>query len=293
MSRYLITGGTGFVGCHLASSLQEDGHEVIITGKIGENSYTSLVVGFDFDKLPWSDLGPIDCLFHLAAITDTTVTDADAMLRTNTRAAETLFGQAIAHGVKQIVYASSCAVYGDGPTPFREDQAPKPLNVYAQSKLLLDQQLWRIAGLQTPIIGLRFSNVYGQGEWHKGTSASMVSRILWQMLDKKRPKLFASGEQKRDWVYVADVVRALKLAGSSGRSGIYNVGSGQSVSFNDVVKTWEWFLRFNLEPEYMPNPHEGAYQSLTSVDIGKAERDLGYRPEYQLFDGMAHYLEGR
>lgn len=284
--KILVTGGTGFIGNSLAAELLRLGHEVYCTGAEGENLAAGTCVGYDFDALDWT-FGPIEVLFHQAAITDTLVHDRAAMMGVNLDASLRLFHQAMNNGCRKIVYASSCAVYGDCTPPFTEYGPTRPLNVYAESKLQLDALS---QNLSIPAVGLRYSNVYGPGEFHKGHSASMVYQLTKQILEGRRPRLFEFGEQSRDFVYVKDVVRANLLAATSDALGVFNVGSGVATSFNDVVAAIGEALGRPLEPEYFPNPHSDYYQNQTCCDLSRSREYLGYEPAWGIREGIKDYL---
>lgn len=273
----LLTGSTGFIGGHLGRELTRLGHAVTLVPD------------------PFYDYQPdqaFDVLFHQAAITDPQSTDRLMMIRRNQWDAKMLFKRVIERGVKRIVYASSAAVYGAGPVPQREDQPVQPLTPYALSKAMLDDQAAELsAKTNVPIVGLRYSNVYGPGEHHKGPNASVVYQLVQQMKSGQRPRLFEHGEQSRDWVSVHDVVQANVLAMGEGvPSGVYNVGSGRAVSFNDVVKWINRLLGTDLAAEYVPNPYQATYQDRTCLDLEKSAAVLGYAPLVTLRDGVKELL---
>jgi ADP-L-glycero-D-manno-heptose 6-epimerase len=287
--RIIVTGGTGFLGSNLVKNLLVSGHDVVTTGREKENRNKANLICYDFNDIPWEFYKDLDCLFHYAACTDTTITDEDYLFNVNTYKPIELFKRAIDNGCKRIIYASSASVYGDIEPPFREDGDTKPLNSYAKSKLCLDKEVEKLAKGVT-IIGLRYTNVYGSGERHKKRSASMISRIFWQMKYNKRPHLFRDGEQKRDWVYIKDVMEANMAALTLGNSGVYNIGSGVGVSFNKLVKIWNELLGKKIKSRYIENPYKGKYQDITVADISKAGRYLLYQPHFQVEVGMKDYL---
>ena len=196
-----------------------------------------------------------------------------------------------------VVYASSAATYGIGSTIMREDQPASPANVYAFSKVQLDN-LARISARQQPswkIVGVRYFNVYGPREAHKKAAASMIYQLYLQMKAGKRPRVFQAGEQKRDFIYVKDVVRLTMDALAAPQSGVYNCGSGQAFSFNEVIAELNRNLGTNLPPDYFENPYS-FYQPHTESDLTLARNDLKYSPEYSPAAGIADYvaiLEGR
>lgn len=293
--RVLVTGGTGFIGSNLALKLQERGDEVLITGTDGEQDlpqFQGRVFPRDFSRLDWKALGPIDIVFHQAAINDTTLMDRAEMFRVNVDGSLALFREAVAHGCRRIVYASSCAVYGDLPAPYREEGPFRPLNPYAESKVVLDAHALAFARLhpEVTIVGLRYSNVYGPGESHKGKRATMITQFAGQML-RGNPKLFQWGEQKRDYVYVEDVVRANLLAGEARENCIVNCGSGTATTFNKLVEILNEVLGTKRVPEYIENPYAAQYQNHTECDMTRTKELLGLVPQTDIRSGIRRYFE--
>lgn len=291
--RALVTGGTGFIGSNLALKLKELGHDTWITGTTGEQDipeFRGRVLPQEFWQLDWKPLGPIDVVFHQAAITDTRVLDRAEMFRVNVESALELFTQAAAHGCKRIVYASSCALYGDVPPPFREEGPFRPLNPYGESKLALDERAMAFAREHAgvTVVGLRYSNVYGPREAHKGPMASMIFQLAQQMR-KGNPRIFKWGEQKRDYVWIDDVVHANLLATEAAASGIYNCGSGMATSFNEVIAALNDVLSLQRAPEYIVNPFRGRYQGFTQCDMTRARERLGFVPRTAFRDGIRAY----
>jgi ADP-L-glycero-D-manno-heptose 6-epimerase len=288
-----VTGGTGFIGSNLVKKLHEQGHEITVTGSDAEQDVGKFVKKYlqpGLLGINWSAIGQIDVLYHEAAINDTTLNDRDEMLRANLSASMELFEQAVENGCKKIVYASSTAVYGNAPAPFKEDGLITPLNVYGESKKMLDEFATDFASQNTGItvVGLRYCNVYGPGEQHKGKRASMISQLAQQM-KKGNPKLFKFGEQKRDWIYVDDVVRANLLAAEAKESCIVNCGSGSATSFNEIVKILNEVMGVERVAEYIDNPFADKYQDFTYCDMSKAAEKIGFKPEYDIKKGINHY----
>jgi ADP-L-glycero-D-manno-heptose 6-epimerase len=140
------------------------------------------------------------------------------------------------------------------------------------------------------IIGLRYFNVYGPREAHKGVPASMVYHLSKQMKAGQRPRIFKHGEQKRDFVYVKDIVQGSVLALGAKQSGIYNLGSGQARSFNELIDVLNKSLETNLRPDYIDNPH-AHYQNFTQADLSRVRGAIGYEPEYPLEAGVKDYMQ--
>lgn len=292
--RILVTGGTGFIGSNLAKELLLQRHEVFVTGldEEREPSYPPAKnLGYDFASLDWERIGKVDALFHEAAINETTLLDRDQMLKVNLYDSQKLFRDAAHAGCTRIVYASSTAVYGNGPVPYREGQELQPLNPYAESKAALDRWAMEFAKEQeVKIVGLRYCNVYGPGERRKGERATMIYQLARQM-KAGRPRIFKWGEQKRDYIYVKDVVRANILALRAKESCIVNCGFGQATSFNDIIKILNAELGLEREPEYIDNPYAARYQNFTQCDMSLAKKKLGFVPEFDIGRGIKDYYE--
>jgi ADP-L-glycero-D-manno-heptose 6-epimerase len=304
----LITGGAGFIGSNLALKLQKDypNSKILILDDFSSANFKNLkgfkgiVYSCDVstDELFFKveDFKP-DVIFHLASITDTTVTDQEYMMRRNVDGFKNILEFAY-DNESIVVYASSASVYGNVKehVPLKEDREKSPENVYAFSKYIMDnlaQEFSDKTGLK--IVGVRYFNVYGQREAHKGKFASMIYQLYLQMKQGNRPRIFKWGEQKRDFVYVKDAVDATILAAKAPKSTVYNVGSGEATSFNDVIKYLNQALGTNLEPEYFDCPYD-FYQEYTQADMTKIKEELGFVPRYSIQRGIKEYvdiLEGR
>ncbi len=306
--RILITGGAGFIGSNVAFALQErypqaslyvlddfsSGHFKNLIGFKGQ------VITADIkERGTWEELRyrfAFDVIFHKAAITDTTVSDQYLMMRTNADSFRYILELALEWGAK-VIYASSAGVYGNTPAPMREDTGLEPENVYGFSKLSMDYiaQEYTQRYPELKVIGFRYFNVYGRGESYKGKTASMIYQLYLQMKAGKRPRLFKWGEQRRDFVYIEDVVQANLLALEKDVSGIFNIGTGEARSFNEIVEILNRELSTNYEPDYFDCPYE-FYQEFTQADISRAKVELGYGPQFSLEEGIKDYirhLEGR
>jgi ADP-L-glycero-D-manno-heptose 6-epimerase len=307
MRNILVTGGAGFIGSSLTLALQErypDAQIVVVDDfRSGDfrnlNGYRGELVAADISRLDWSAQFKdrvFDAIFHEASITDTTVQDQYVQVHDNVEGFRRLLEFAGQNNTP-VVYASSAATYGISSTVMREDQTPAPANIYAFSKVHLDN-LARLYSRRHPswrIVGARYFNVYGPREAHKQAAASMIYQLYTQMKIGQRPRVFKFGEQKRDFVYVKDVVAFTIRALTAPRSTVYNCGSGQAFSFNQVIATLNQALGTNLEPDYFDNPY-GFYQPYTEADLTLSRKELNYNPEYPPARGIAEYvaiLEGK
>lgn len=316
--RVLVTGGTGFVGSNLALALAEKGYEVIATDKErrdtllnfqGKQVIKPLENLVDQSTTYWdSFIGPIDILFHQAAITDTYVADRKEMFRVNLHLSMDLFQKAIEKGCKRIVYASSTAVYGDAKAPYKESVTKEsPLNVYGASKMALDQ--W-VSGFiknhpEVTIAGLRYCNIYGPREAHKGQlkiksdegeifeMASMIYQLAQQISAGKNPRIFKYGEQKRDFIHINDVIAANLLASQAKESYVVNCGSGKATTFNEIVSILNKVLGTNKKTEYfdIPESIKKGYQEYTQCDMSLAKAKIGFEPKFDIESGIKAYFE--
>ena len=304
--KILVTGGNGFVGQNLVKRLLNDNHQVTITATSKTNLDVHRTLFSTMEGINWRYVYDQDIVFHQMANNDTRCMDAEEMFRANLIGPVKLFTKAASGGCKKFIYASTTAVYGNSPAPYTEETILQPLNPYAESKLKFDEFAKNFAKENNVlVVGLRYCNVYGPGEEHKGKMMSQVGQILRTMLAKKSPILFKYGEQKRDWCYVKDIVDANMLATNAKESGIYNIGSSNSWTFNEIVQIadkaictkqgiktdggypWrEWG-----SASYIECPFPESYQSHTECDITKARNGFGYNPKYDLKAGIEAYLE--
>jgi ADP-L-glycero-D-manno-heptose 6-epimerase len=307
MRSILVTGGAGFIGSNLTLRLQELYPEarIVVVDDFRSGDFKNLrgfrgdFVAADISRLDWAEQfkeRTFDAIFHEASITDTTVHDQFLQVHDNVEGFRRLLQFASAEQTP-VVYASSAATYGIGSGAMREDQPPAPANVYAFSKVQLDNLARECAQRQSgwKIVGLRYFNVYGPREAHKKAAASMIYQLYLQMKAGKRPRVFKFGEQKRDFIYVKDVVKMTIAALGAPKSGVYNCGSGEPFSFNGVIAELNRSLGTNLEPDYFDNPYS-FYQPHTEADLTAAQNDLKYSPDYPPAKGIGDYvafLEGR
>lgn len=296
--KYLVTGGAGFIGSNIAKTLEAQGHEVTVLDDFSKNGNFKNLIGFKGDVIT-ADLFEymphdmyFDAIFHEAAITDTTVMDQKAMMEQNVEAFKNLLAFAAENDIKKVIYASSAATYGNGPVPNVETQPTHPENVYGFSKVIMDNVARQFAedNNDMTIIGLRYFNVYGPGEYYKGKMASMVYQLYNQMKEGKRPRVFKFGEQQRDFVYVKDIVKINLCALNNGKeTGVYNAATGIPRDYNAIINCLNKELGTNLEPDYIDNPYP-FFQLKTQADMTLSKEKLGFEPDYSLEAGIADYV---
>src|SRR3984957_15970229 len=297
----VITGGAGFVGSNLVHEMARryPDADLTVVDDFRSGSFKNLE-GFKGDEVA-GDLaqhkhkhyfgGPkIDLVFHLASITDTTDHNQFRQVHDNVESWRNLLNYFEGRKTR-IVYASSAATYGIAAGINKVDQEPKPANVYAFSKVQLDNLARRFAR-ENPaqiVVGLRYFNVYGPREAHKGAASSMILQLAQQMRRGQAPRIFKNGEHIRDFVYVKDIVNCTILAAKARVSGVYNAGSGVPRSFNDIVANLNRVLKTELPPFYIDNPH-AHYQPHTEADLTATTTALKYKPKYTLETGIDDYF---
>ena len=297
-----MTGGAGFIGSNLVLELQEQFPiarlTVIDDFRSGDfknlAGYRGDFVAADMATLDWErQFGDekFDGIFHMASITDTTDHNQFRQTHDNVESFRRLLRFARRNKTR-VVYASSAATYGNATSASSESSSAAPSNVYAFSKAIMDNLARRAATEHEDwvIVGLRFFNVYGPREAHKGVPASMIYHLSRQMTAGQRPRIFKHGEQQRDFVYVNDIVQGCIRGFEALKSGIYNLGSGRARSFNDLVQILNNTLGTNFEPEYIDNPH-AHYQNFTQADLTKVREALGYEPRFSFEEGVADYMK--
>ena len=301
MSKVVVTGGAGFIGSNLAEELVEQGNNVIIvddlsTGKVSninpilQNGKTDFING-NITSLPLLQeaFSGADYVFHQAAIPSVprSVKDPEASNNANINGTLNVLIAARDNNVKKVVYASSSSVYGDTPTlPKTEDMVPNPLSPYAVTKLtgeLYCQVFNDIYGLKT--VCLRYFNVFGPRQDPHSAYAAVIPLFINLVLEGKSPVIFGDGEQTRDFSYVRDVVKANIQAAESQATGIYNLGSSQRITINELVNLiLELAKKPDIKAVYQePRPGDIVH-SLS--DISKAKAAFGYNPAYSFKQGL-------
>lgn len=311
----IVTGGAGFIGSNIVAGLNAQGETDIVVvddltnGKQFYNIVDLKIADYldrhDFlDRILSGDFPHhgIRAIFHEGACSSTTEWDGEFMMRNNYEYSKHLLHFCAKHNIP-FIYASSAAVYG-GNMEFAEDpKHESPLNVYGYSKILFDnyvRRLWKENKLPNQVVGLRYFNVYGPREAHKGSMSSVAFHLNNQIKANNEVKLFAGtdgyadGEQRRDFIFIDDVVNVnLWFWKNPEVSGIFNVGTGRSQPFNDVARSVIAWHGNKGKLTYIPFPDhlKGAYQSYTQADIS-ALRKAGYKGEFHTVEeGVKKYLD--
>jgi ADP-L-glycero-D-manno-heptose 6-epimerase len=299
----IVTGGAGFIGSNLIEALNARGDtEILVVDRSPDSRnlanlrISEFMQPDEFRRALERDALPprIEAIFHQGACADTTCDDRAYMMDNNFTFSKEVLHFALARRIP-LVYASSAAVYGASTAFAPSPENERPLNLYGVSKLAFDNHVREVAASSESVVaGLRYFNVYGPRESHKGRMASMVYQLYRQLKASGRARLFAGtdgyadGEQRRDFVFAGDVVRVNLALALGSRSGIFNVGTGQSRSFNEVANTIVTRIGTGAI-EYVPFPENlsGRYQSFTQADLSGL-RDAGYSEKFSsLEDGIA------
>ena len=309
----LITGGAGFIGSNLAFYFQENfsnskivifdsfrNNETSPNGNLTSFGHYKNLIGFEGNvicgninnksDLALLDKFKFDFIFHHAAISDTREYNQEIVMKTNVNSFYDLLKIAKKNNAIMI-YASSAATYGSLPSPQTVGKE-SPENPYGFSKYLMDQIAYQYSNdnPKMVIVGLRFFNVYGRREFYKGKTSSMIMQLGHQILDGKAPRLFEKSDQiYRDFIYIDDVLQAIIKACNSKKNGVYNVGTGVSRSFLDIVRILQKNLKTNYEVNYFSNPYVG-YQMNTQANIKETKINLNFKPLFNLEDGIKDYL---
>lgn len=306
----IVTGGAGFIGSCIVKELNKRGISDIMIVELKANLKHPNLKSIKYKKIvdkdsfisSFNSIKNADLIIHMGACTSTTETDADYLMENNFNFSKKIFDWCVKNKCR-LIYASSAAVYGDGSLGYDDSMTEelKPLNMYGETKRLFDQYVLSSKEKPPQWAGLRFFNVYGPNEYHKGSMASVVFHSFNQIKKEGKVKLFKShkegfrdGEQKRDFVYVKDAVSVtLFMAGNKAINGIFNVGTGKARTFYDLAKSAFNSLDMIPKVEYisMPSGLAEKYQYFTEAKIDKL-RKAGYKKEFfSLEKGVKDYVK--
>ncbi|MFN5670678.1 ADP-glyceromanno-heptose 6-epimerase [Bradyrhizobium sp.] len=316
---FLVTGGAGFIGSNVVAALNDAGRsDVAVCDILGQDGkWRNLAKRQLADVVPQAEIGDwlkgrrLTAVIHLGAISETTATDGDLVIETNFRLSMRLLDWCTANATP-FIYASSAATYGDGEQGFDDDASVealkrlRPMNLYGWSKQLFDLAVAERAAKGKPLppqwAGLKFFNVFGPNEYHKGPMMSVLARRFDDIKAGRVVQLFkshregiADGDQRRDFIYVDDVVRVIIwLIATPQVSGLFNVGTGKARSFRDLIVSAYGALGREPNIEYvdMPEQIRGSYQYFTESVVDRLAR-AGYNGGFtRLEDAVGAYVNG-
>ena len=311
----IVTGGAGFIGSAIIAELNKRGYEnILVVDLLGKDEkwknlrklkFSDYLEADDFsdmiadDSIEWQ----VEAIIHMGACSDTTESDCSYLVKNNYEFSKLLANWAVELETR-FIYASSAATYGDGELGFVDNEDAigtlKPLNMYGYSKQMFD--LWiKRQGLLDRMVGIKFFNVFGPNEYHKGNMRSFIHKAFGQIKETGKVSLFkshhpdyADGQQLRDFVYIKDAVdMTLYFLERMDVSGIYNVGTGNARSWNDLVRAT--YAAMGVEPDIsyvdMPETLRDKYQYFTQADITKI-RNAGYdKPTTSLEESIKDYVQ--
>jgi ADP-L-glycero-D-manno-heptose 6-epimerase len=317
---FLVTGGAGFIGSNVVASLNEAGaSDIVVNDLLGQDEakWRNLAKRQVADLVPpaelmgWLDGRKLDAVIHMGAISDTTATDGDLVMENNFRLSLRLLDWCTATRTP-FIYASSAATYGDGSAGFDDHwslealRKLRPMNLYGWSKHLFDlavvDRFVKKEQLPPHWVGLKFFNVYGPNEYHKGHMASVLAKVFDEAKAGKPVRLFKShrdgiedGDQRRDFIYVDDAIAVLRwLLDATSVSGIFNVGTGNAESFRDMIGAVFKALGRPANIEYieMPDAIRGQYQYFTQSTVENLRR-AGYNAGFTPLEAaVSQYVTG-
>lgn len=311
----IVTGGAGFIGSNLVKLLNERGHkDIIVVDDLEDGTKFKNIVDLDiYDYMDKDDFleriksndnfldwGKIEGIFHEGACSSTTEWNGKYIMKVNYEYTKALFHYCIARQIP-FIYASSAATYGGRTSDFIEDREYEcPLNVYGYTKFLFDEYMRKfLPKLTSPVIGLKYFNVYGPRESHKGSMASVAFHLNNQVLRGENPKLFEgtdgypNGGHMRDFVYVEDVCKVnLWFLEHKAPSGVYNCGTGRAEPFLNIAKAvLDYHKKGQIEFIPFPEHLRGRYQSFTQADLTKL-RAAGCDVQFKsVAEGVAEYMK--
>ena len=304
MASYLVTGGAGFIGSHLAEELLRRGHRVRVVDSLitGKRANLAAIPAAEFVEGDLADAdvaakatAGMDYVLHQAAIPSVprSVDDPATTNRANITATLNILVAARAAGVKRLVYAGSSAAYGDTPTlPKHEEMPTRPLSPYALQKLVGEQYCQMFTQLyRFPTVTTRYFNVFGPRQDPGSPYSGVISLFATALLGGQTPIIHGDGEQTRDFTYIANVVdgvlRACEAPNVAGE--VINVATGQRTSLNELLRVLNRLVNVNVRPTYKETRAGDVRDS--QADISKAKALLGYEPTVSLEDGLRHTLE--
>lgn len=294
----LVTGGAGFIGSNLVEELLASGIDVVVLDNLSTGSLENLeggsrnleVIEASCLDLPKLDIRP-DGIYHLGIPSSSPMYKKDPFLVGEAINGMITILELAKKTGSRVVYASTSSLYSGQTPPHREEMEVLVTDYYTEARFSMERlaELYRkLFGVEA--IGMRFFSVYGPHEAAKKQYANIVTQFLWEMMAGRAPVIYGDGTQTRDFVYVKDVVRALRLAMGSDYVGALNVGTGKSYSFNEVAEILANRMGLSLEAEHVENPIKN-YVAHTLANTSKAEEVLGFRAEHSLEMGIDELLK--
>jgi len=297
--KVLVTGGAGFIGSNLVEELANRGEEVVVLDNFHTGNRKNLE-GIDVEMVRGdvsqifhlaSKIGKVDVIFHQGIFSSSPMYKRNPMLVADAIRGMIALLEFAKKNQSPVIFASTSSIYNGHRPPHREDMVPLVTDYYTEARYAMEriaELYWKLHNVRG--VALRYFSVYGPREEYKGKYANIVSQFLWSIMRDKPPVVFGDGTQTRDFIYVGDVVRANLLSMEklfNGEIGfdVFNVGTGKSTSFNEVVELINRKLGKNITPVYAENPIKN-YVMHTLADTEKAEKMLGFKARIELEKGL-------
>lgn len=299
----IVTGGAGFIGSNIIKGLNDHGvSDILVVDNLeradkhlnlNRLKFLDFVDKRDFDFASFLSNESVDAVFHQGACSDTVESNGRYMMKNNYEYSKQFLDASIDNNVK-FIYASSASTYGNGTDGFKENsECEYPLNIYAYSKFLFDQYVRKVlsTGVPTQIVGLRYFNVYGEQENHKGRMSSLVFKLFNQAKAGNDLEIFEGSENfLRDFIYVKDIVDMNLYLLNKEDSGIFNAGTGKARSFYDIAKIVSEHFSKKIKNIPFPDDLKDKYQKFTEADMSKFIATGYSKPFTSLEDGIKSYI---
>jgi UDP-glucose 4-epimerase len=300
--KYLVTGGAGFIGSHIVQDLLEQNHEVVVLDNFFTGKHENLSINDNLRRVHGSitDIKvlkevceSVDGVFHEAAIISIPYSIKEPVITSNVNIHGThnVLVAARDQGVKKVIFASSCAVYGNQISDSHDETlSPIPKTPYALSKYNGEkflQSFSHLYGIKT--VSLRYFNVYGPRQDPSSEYSAVIPKFITSILKHRPPTIYGDGMQTRDFVYVKDISGANLLAMKKASSGVYNIGSGVGTTINDLLGIISGITEIPIRPNFKPARRGDIFHSVANISYAK--NTFGYIPEYSLTKGLKETIE--
>lgn len=295
--KFLITGGAGFIGTAIARRLYDENSQIVILDDFSTGRFENIelrcevVKGNVADANSFHEIHDVDYVLHFGAPSSVVLfnRNPEKCLTETIIGTRNIFEYSKNTGVKKVIFPSSSSVYGNTPLPQSETTSTTPTNLYGVAKLACEN-IAKLYSDVVPSVGLRIFAGYGPGEVHKKEIASVITLFMENIAANFRPVIFGDGTQSRDFVYIDNIVEAVLKSIENSFTGLVNVGSGESHTFNETIDLINFFLRKKIRPRFVEKPKR--YFEHTLADITKMKNVLELSP-IGLEDGLRKYLEAK
>lgn len=300
--KILITGGAGFIGSNTANILQVKGYQIIAFDNLSLGKKENLDSGIKFIKGDVENIkdlrnlpAGIDYIIHLAAASSAPMFENDLIgsYKNNVIGFLNILEYARIKKIKKVIFASTSSIYGDNPTPLKEDQQVYPPNFYSVTKHTMEETAYAYNQLYNlEIIGFRFMSIYGLHEEHKGRFANLVSQFIWEIDKNQSPVVYGDGTQERDFTNVADVVAVFEsIIEKDKKYGftVFNIGTAKSYNLITLVKIINKVMNKNIVPKFIKSPLKWTAKEQLA-DLTKIKKELNYQPKISLEQGIKEII---